>query len=351
MIPLFLIAPLNTLKMIKVATWNIEHFNHYFNDDNSLKTSPEAIEKFEAIASILNNHVQADLIGIVEAPNTTTTTGNQNVVEKLENFASAYGLSTQKAITGFPSRGTQELAILYDEQKMTLAHQPEGSATSHTKNVRFDKVFHFDADDDKIKEIYQHYRPPFEVKINLKDSGEELWLLLVHAKSKGIFNAVDRINLERISRRNRLKLYAECTWIRQRIEHWLEKGRKIMVMGDINDGPGMDLYEMRYGRSAVEIIMGDIFEPKKLLINTLGRPKYGNYGWVPASASFRDRITEDFINVLIDHILLSQDIKTVNNSARVWNPFQAAKDDPIRSQRDLFLKASDHFPVSVELNY
>lgn len=345
--------------MIKIATWNIEHFNKYFNEDNTLKTTNEANEKFGAIARILKDFVKPDLIGIVEAPNTTTTTGIQDVVKKLENFAVAHELTTTKALAGFSSRGTQELAFLYDPTKLTLEHKPEGSNTSLTTNPRFDKVFHFDADDDGLEEIYRHYRPPLEVKVIVNgtatgtENDEELWMMLVHAKSKGIFNSVDQVHLERVSRRNRLKLYAECTWIRQRVESWLDAGRKVVVMGDINDGPGMDVYEMRYGRSAVEVIMGDIFEPEKLLFSPLGRPVFGNYGWKPASASFRDRITEDYINVLIDHILVSQDIRGAISANRVWNPYQAPDGDLIgtRALKDLFRLASDHFPVSVDLNY
>ncbi len=335
--------------MIRIATWNIEHFNAYFKTDNSLKTTEEAKEKFKVISDILKNHLKPDLLAVVEAPNTTTSTGIQSGVKKLENFAADYGLSINKAVQGFVSAGTQELVIMYDPTKMTISHKPEGGS-SPTKDPRFNAEFHFDADDDKIKEMYKHYRPPFEAKVTL-NNGTELWVMVVHAKSKGIFSSVEQINLERLSRRNRLKLYAECTWIRRRIDSWLRKGRKIIVLGDMNDGPGMDEYELRYGKSAVEILMGDIFTPSTLLENHLGKPKYGRYGWEPASASFKERITEDYINVLIDHILVSQNVKTKPDSCRVWNPWQADGNDPIKGLKTEFRKASDHFPVSIDLKY
>ena len=175
--------------------------------------------------------------------------------------------------------------------------------------------------------------------------------MLVHAKSKGVFDIVDQIHLERINRRNRLKLYGETTWIRQRIESWFDKGRKIVVMGDINDGPGMDVFEMQHGKSAVEIIMGDIFYPEKILKNYLGRPQFKGQGWTPSSARFYDKVTENPINVLIDHILLSQDIPVVPDSARIWNPFEAKSNEPISGMKDTFKIASDHFPVSIDLDF
>ena len=334
--------------MIRIATWNIEHFNDYFNADNSLKSSKEAKEKFQNISNILNNHIKPDILAVVEAPNTANK-GAQSGIKKLENFALEYGLTINKAIQGFPSAGKQELIVMYDPLKMKISHKPEGGK-SPTTDPKFNGEFHFDADDDKIKEIYTHYRPPFEAKVTL-NGGIEFWVMVVHAKSKGIFDSVEQVNLERLSIRNRLKLYAECAWIRRRIDSWLEKDRKIIVLGDMNDGPGMDEYELRYGKSAVEIIMGDIFNPLTLLLNHLGKPKYGRYGWEPASASFKDRITEDYINVLIDHILVSQNIDAKADTCRVWNPWQAKTDDPIKKMKDEFRSASDHFPVSIDLNY
>ena len=119
-------------------------------------------------------------------------------------------------------------------------------------------------------------------------------------------------------------------------------------MGDINDGPGMDEYEMRFGRSGVEIIMGDLFEPDLILRSFSGRPVWKNNGWRPSSVRFKDRITEDYINVLIDHILISSKLKTSGqNPYQIWNPFENDTAKPIKAD---LLKASDHFPISINLN-
>ncbi|MCH8218709.1 MAG: hypothetical protein IH892_18280 [Planctomycetes bacterium] len=62
-------------------------------------------------------------------------------------------------------------------------------------------------------------------------------------------------------------------------------------MGDVNDGPCMDIYEMRSGRSAVETIMGDLFRPDAVLRNNVGRPEFKRYGWEPASRIVSPRPT------------------------------------------------------------
>ncbi len=330
---------------IRIATYNIKWFDDHFNEDNSLKLSGESEQKLKSIKHIFEL-INADLITIIEAPNTTTTTGIQSTVKKLENFAQWANLATRKAIIGLPSPGRQEIAALYNPDKMTVTHEPGGRSNSRS-NPPFNGEFFFDTDDDNLKEVYRHYRPPLEARVNLV-SGELFYIMGVHTKSKGIFNSVDQVHLERESRRNRLKLYAECTWIRRRVEDWQNENKKFAVMGDINDGPGMDLYEMRYGRSAVELIMGDIFEPNHILRNFIGQPKWTSYGWKPASARFKDRITETNVNVLIDHILASPNLPTVGEKpVKVWNPYEHGD---LKEHRKQFLAASDHFPVTLDVN-
>ena len=176
-------------------------------------------------------------------------------------------------------------------------------------------------------------------------------IIVAHTKSKGIFDMVDMARFEQLSERNRRKLYAECMSIRGRCDQWLKEklDRPVFVMGDINDGAGMDYYERRHMRSAIEILMGDIWEPDFVLGNVLPRPKLRRYGWRPSSSRFTDRLTGDTFNVLIDHILVSQSA-TVQD-AMVWNPYLTQKDDAttdkvVALKREL-KNASDHFPVSI----
>ena len=330
---------------IRLCSYNIEWFNHLFNADNSLKTGQDTVVRFDAIAKVLSK-INADLIGVVEAPNSTAS-GAQSTAKKLENFSSQYGLRTSKAKTGYISGGEQEIAVLYDPTVLTVSHAPGGSMRSKS-NPRFNGEFYFDTDDDRIKEVYKHYRPPLEAKVEVKATRKEFRLIVAHTKSKGIFSSVDMIHLERESRRNRLKIFAECQWIRRRVDEWLDKGYDVVVMGDINDGPGMDEYEMRYGRSGVEIIMGNLFEPDRILRNYAGQPKWGRFGWSPSTVRFKDRITETYINVLIDHILVSVGLKTSGQDPhQIWNPYENDQAKPLKADlRD----ASDHFPITINLN-
>lgn len=218
-----------------------------------------------------------------------------------------------------------------------------GGIKKSTETPRFNKRFEQDTDDDRIKEIYRHYRPPLEGKVTVHGGGE-FYVLLVHAKSKKVFRPVTLVQLQQESERNRRKLFAEASSIRRRVEDWLDKEREFVVMGDVNDGPGMDYYEQLFGRSALEIIMGDIFKPDRVLRNLAGRPKWEKYGSRPSSTRFRHRITEDNIKVLIDHVLTSPGLEASRH--RIWNPDEL---EEAKSIKDELLAASDHFPVSVDI--
>jgi endonuclease/exonuclease/phosphatase family metal-dependent hydrolase len=329
---------------LRICSYNIEWFDHLFDKSNALKTGTEEKERIEAIKTVLN-HLKPDLLGIVEAPNTTED-GSESTVKKLENFAAHAGLSMTKAVTGFISGGTQEIAAMFDPGKLSVAHKPGGKKDS-SSNPPFDGEFYFDTDDDDIKEVYKHYRPPLEIEVKVKQNGTAFRIIVVHTKSKGIFNNMDMMHWERESTRNRLKLYAECTWIRNRVDELLSKKQEVIVMGDMNDGPGMDFYEFKFGRSAVETIMGDIFEPDKILLNYAGKPKWTAYGWEPSSARFTDRITEFPVNVLIDHILVSSGLPVADHPHTIWNPYVNDSAKPIKKE---LLKASDHFPLTLDLD-
>lgn len=79
---------------IQLCTYNIEWFNNLFNNDNSLKTSDETIKRLDAISQVLQQ-IDADLIGIVEAPNSSKSK-DESTITKLETFASNHGLRTNK---------------------------------------------------------------------------------------------------------------------------------------------------------------------------------------------------------------------------------------------------------------
>jgi hypothetical protein len=338
---------------LKIAVYNMEWMKDLFFRDGTPKTVNEPTkedredgERSVLLATVVQT-MDPDVLGIVEGPDTLADL-SKTASGQLEAWRDLHGLdSNYEAVHGFPSGGQQELCALFKRDKVRLAHRPEGRASKHP----FNEPFLVDTTDTLVKEHYKHYRPPLELSLREPGDGgpERARLVVAHTKSKGIFDSVDLARFEQLSERNRRKLYGECFSIRERCDQWLDDDPdlKIIVMGDINDGFGLDYYEQRFRRSAVEILLGDVWAPNKILRHVLPRPKLGRYGWKPSSSRFQDPITEDLINVLIDHILVSQSI-TVEN-ARVWNPFPKDAPDDVKAFKAALAGASDHFPVSVDV--
>ncbi|MCP4677953.1 MAG: hypothetical protein GY854_21045 [Deltaproteobacteria bacterium] len=328
---------------LRICTYNVEHFNRLFISGDNQLDLPKAQTRLDALQQILQA-VDADVIGIVEAPNTQAN-GPEDTVTRLQNFANAIGIRANQAVMGYVSRGAQELAVLHDPQ-VQVQHQPGGQA-DNSGNPPFNGQFLFDTDDDTIKEVYEHYRPPLEVSVN--GGGHQFQLIVAHTKTKGIFNSVDVAHWELENMRARRKLLAECTWIRQRVEEWLGQNLQVVVVGDFNDGPGMDYYEHKLGKSAMEIVMGDLFKPDEILVNLAQRPQWKRSagGWKPSTTRFKDRFTHDYVTVMIDHIMSSQGLPFApNNPHRIWNPYE---DAALQDMKQVFTTASDHFPVTLDL--
>lgn len=332
---------------IRIAVYNMEWMVRLFDSNGDPKTTGSAFARSANLASVVRA-IDPDVLGVVEGPDTTVS-GNRNAARSLVKWARLHGLDpAYEAVTGLISGGTQELAALYRSSKVKLRHKPTRAASKQP----FDQPFLVDTTDSLIKEHYKHYRPPLEVEIQDSSGNELARMIVAHAKSKGIFDRVDLARYQQLSERNRKKLYAECMSIRERCDQWLaeQSGRRLIVMGDINDGFGMDFYERRFMRSAVDLLLGDLWQPANILQHVLPQPRLGKYGWKPSTSRFTDVATGDTVNVLIDHVLVSQNVKV--SKAQVWNPYEnkAPEVQAIEGVlKDRNNRPSDHYPVSAEV--
>lgn len=333
---------------LKVAVYNVEWMSRLFDSSGNPKTSGKEATRAAQLGKVVAK-MSPDILGVVEGPDTTVR-GSKSASKQLEKWASSQGLhASYKGVHGFPSNGQQELCALYRSDKVKVAFKPEKKQSKHP----FNEQFLVDTSDTLIKEAYKHYRPPLELQVlSLTTPAKEVARVIVaHTKSKGIFESVDIARFEQLSERNRKKLYAECLSIRERCDQWLTDNpkRNIIVMGDINDGAGMDYYERRFSRSAVELLMGDPWAPGIQMKHVLPKPKIGSKGWVPYSSDFRDTLTEFKVNVLIDHMLVSRNVKV--SDATVWNPHLKTNNGitDIQSVKTELDEASDHYPVMATL--
>ncbi len=326
---------------LRIGVYNVQWMRDLFESDGSPKTTGKEGKRSQQLAEIVEA-MNLDFLGIVEGPDTLVN-GSKTASGQLESWANHFlPGNTYKGVHGFPSAGQQELAAIYDASKLKVLFTPELK-----DGERFNEPFLMDTTNRMIKEQYKHYRPPLELSILGLEDTFITRVIIAHTKSKGIFDKVDYARFEQLSQRDRLKLFGECMHIRERCDQYLAKGQEVIVMGDINDGFELDFYENRFSKSAVELILGSTWKPEWILKAALPKPKLTAYGWTPYSSKFRDRITGDIFNVLIDHILISQGLKLIEG--QVWNPILEKDDPAIQSVKSQLFSASDHYPIVAEI--
>jgi len=290
---------------LRLATYNVEWFNGLFDDDGLLladtgRSARYKISRAEQLTAlgIVFTALDADGVMIIEAPDTGS---RRKTTTALENFARHFDLRARCALHGFTSETEQEIAFLYDPDRLTASHSPMGAPTDSTGVPRFDGVFRHDLNVDAQPERIRFSKPPLEVAISDRLTGQELRLIGVHAKSKSAHGARNPAQVSRIAIENRRKQLAQCLWLRARVETQLAMGDKLIVIGDFNDGPGLDEYEKLFGKSGIEIVIGtdaplgqQLLEPHAQMI--LGR----KLGIAPTSARFYDTMKKRYFQALLD---------------------------------------------------
>mgnify|MGYP001765266151 CR=1 FL=1 len=345
-----------TDRPLRLATYNVEWFNALFDDrgrllEDAAPSTRYKISRAEQLGAlgIVFSAMDADGVMIIEAPDTN---GKRSTVKALETFARSYGLRARKAVIGYASETEQEIAFLYDPDRLVVQHDPQGAPSgSHgsTDAPRFDGTFRYDLDADNISETIRFSKPPLELAVTTARGGK-LRLIGVHAKSKNPYGAVGREALIRLSIENRRKQLAQCLWLRQRVDSHLDAGESLLVMGDFNDGPGIDEFEKLFGHSGIEIVLGTSPDPARHLTDPhAAMALQSRVGLAPTSARFYLAPQKRFFEALLDFIMVSPDLAARGPDWRIWHPFNDPRIMDIPELREALLQASDHFPVTIDL--
>lgn len=340
---------------LRLATYNVEWFNALFDDngrllDDSAPSARYGLTRDAQLAALrmVFAALDADGIMVIEAPDTGS---KRSSVVALETFAASAGIRARKAVTGFPSETEQEITFLYDPDRITAIHDPKGEPSGRRSIVdapRFDGTFRYDLDADGIAEPIRFSKPPLELAVTCESY--RLRLIGVHAKSKAPHQARGEAELSRLAIENRRKQLAQCLWLRQRVEQHLAAGDSVIVLGDLNDGPGLDEYEKLFGHSGVEIVLGaEADAPLRLCDPHATMALSQPFGITPATARFWLAPKQHYFEALLDFIMVSPDLCAVGPHWRIWHP----QDDPevaaTAGLSDAILAASDHFPVTLDL--
>lgn len=338
---------------MRIATYNVEWFSYLFDDEDELvmdrswsgRHDVEKVQQINALGAVFKA-IDADAIMIIEAPSTTKTRKSKRA---LKNFARHFNLRQTASITGYRNDTQQEIALMYDPSVMDVSHAPMKPSK---RAPAFNTAFILGKGDDAQKPV-TFSKPPLELVVNPRGPGPNLRLIGVHAKSKAPHGAKNPEHATKISLTNRRKQLTQCLWIRRRVEQHLRKNDHLIVMGDFNDGPGLDEFEAEFGHSGIEIVLGTTRKLEKRLYDphaaqALSRP----FAVQPTTSRFYDHRTNTYLNALLDYIMISKNLRDIGDHKwTIWHPFDhphCYKSDEICQA---LLTASDHFPVTIDLDF
>lgn len=342
---------------MRIATYNVEWFANLFDRQNRLLLDDEysgrenvtRAEQIEALAKVFTA-IDADLVMVIEAPNTGH---GQSSGAALEHFAASFGLRACRAVEGFENETHQEITLLHDPDTCKARHDPVGApAGAHVQGAaaRFDGSLKLDLDTDGIQEVIRFSKPPMEAEVIVKD-GAVLRLIGVHVKSKAPHGASSKDEEIAISIANRRKQMAQCIWIRKRVEAHLAAGDDVIVLGDLNDGPGLDEYETLFGQSGVEVVMGCSLPPELRLYDPHAMEAMSpRASHRPATSRFYLHDRGTYLNALLDYIMVSPDLRRKARRWQIWHPFDNPQCYGSAELREALLLASDHFPVTLDID-
>lgn len=340
---------------MRIATYNVEWFNNLFDDKGGLladngwsgRLDVTRLQQTESLG-IVFTALDADVVMVIEAPDQN---GRRTTVPALETFAKTFGLRARKALMGFPNDTQQEIALLYDPDVLSAWHDPLGDPTGKKgsdRSPRFDGVFRIDLDVDDTEDLIRFSKPPLEVGLKTK-GGFRFRMIGVHLKSKAPHGAHGREAVMRLAIANRRKQLAQAIWLRRRIEEHLEVGEPLIVLGDLNDGPGLDEYEHLFGRSSVEIVLGES-DGVKLYDPHAEMALHQRIGALPSTARFHMPKGKRYLQALLDYIMVSPEIAAKGGEWRIWHPYDDDRCQCVPELRDALITASDHFPVTLDID-
>ena len=343
---------------MRIATYNVEWFTNLFDRAGQLLedggwSSRYNVTRADQLTAlgIVFTAMDADAVMIIEAPDNNR---RHKSTDMLEAFAARYDLRTRRALIGYENDTQQEIALLYDPDALRVRHDPLGlpdQPIEGTAAPRFDSSYRIDLNIDARMDTVRFSKPPLEIAAQTPE-GVEFRMIGVHVKSKAPHGARSPAQAKRLAIDNRRKQLAQCIWLRERVLEHLSAGDSLFVMGDFNDGPGLDEYEKLFGRSGVEIVMGWDEPHKTRLYDPHARVAFGKkVALMPTTARFYLDDKGCYFSALLDYIMVSPDLRAKAPKWRIWHPFDDPKIYQVPELREALLTASDHFPVTIDITF
>jgi hypothetical protein len=340
----------------KVSTWNIEWLGNLLRDIDDMRKSVahrlRLQRRLEGIYQAITE-ISPDILCITEGPS------GEDAIDKFTSGLPGY--STVKRAPGEPyhQRGQQWIwFIIRDHLAPEASLLPikvwheytEAASPEREHKVRW-PIHRWGVIDTSA---HSHYRHPQVLVIIL--AGIRVELIGGHFKSKltkmGNFSSADpetrRAYIE-TTIENRIKLGTEAQNVRYYIDQRFrqEPSPAIMLLGDLNDGPGKELFERQFMFfDLLNNLQGDVFEAEKFLNHAL----FDHPDHLRWTVYFRDRIEPNRDpHILLDHIMFTQALVRDQIPLRIRRHAGKVEHeifDRINALLPSGIRLSDHKPVS-----
>lgn len=319
------------MEEFKLATWNIEHSDRLVDDDG--RVIEDARPRLDAIAEEIAA-IDADILMVCEGPK-----GEARARAFFDRVAPGYSLVTRGSEDWrtYGVQGTQWIWFLIARRAPVagrLLHLDRWNELTtpawadQRRGNRWNISYPiFEADGERLRfhvpGTHGHYRQPqvLQVEIDLGLAGRQhLEVIGCHLKSKinrispkgdayadDFFDTQPGLVADVMT--SRIKLTTESTDIRYYIEGRFlsEPNAAVIVVGDLNDGPGKERIEKRFlYHDLVSNLQGDVFLARQFLNHALFDFD-GDARW--SYDLKRDRLDPARNpRILLDHVMFTQSL-------------------------------------------
>ncbi|MGF1606146.1 MAG: endonuclease/exonuclease/phosphatase family protein [Rhodothalassiaceae bacterium] len=346
---------------MKLMSWNIEYMNRRYEPDQEgpvkRRTRATGISDVDGLAKRVAQvikDIDPDVLAIQEGPSRR---------DEMADFVANY-LEDAYDSVGPAGKGQQKLFFLIKQSGAVAEYSRLTLAGDGDTIVDLGDAFPADIHGDQVPVDYDFTRPPLVVEVT-DQNGETTYILNMHAKSKYIHNGhslwnTDRKTFIRQALLARRRISAEAARVRTFVNALFGPdymhcgspgagdGPRIAVLGDLNDGPGQDLFERVYlTHNVIAAIAGSPFQPRRML-------RHAFIDRVNKEDNFTYRF-DDFIDeiadrpVLLDHILLSAALyfRALQTAGVAHDAFNAQIRPDLPGKNEQL--PSDHRPVFAEI--
>ncbi len=332
---------------LKITTWNLEHCQRLISDNPNEQIN----ERRRRVKATIEN-INPDVLCIQEGPK-----GEGNIIDFCSQVLDNKWVPVLLKDGSYQISGSQWIWFLVKAQlKDKFRLQSPETWQAFTKQKSW-KVYMWG---EEISSRHDHYRHP-QVLIFDIDGEHELEIIGVHLKSKINKKKIiwengdlhgDYVN---VALKARMKLATEASNIRSYIDAKFNQLESpgIIVLGDCNDGIGLDHFEQYYMFfDLITNLQGEVLMAERFFNHALfDYPKH--LRWTAKYRNPIKKIPASKNPLLIDHILISQPL--VRNELPLCIESKAGLVEHETFERNNAgsnskTRTSDHRPVSIFLS-